>query len=98
MRPVKIEVTESPSLKILWNDETVSEISLIELRKGCPCAVCSAEEEGFSHSYKVYRGDEVEISDISVVGSYAVSVAWKDGHNTGLYEFQYLKELAEKEK
>ncbi len=48
-------------------------------------------------SYKVYRGDEVTVVDISVVGSYAVSIEWKDGHNTGMYEFQYLKEDIEKD-
>lgn len=97
MQPIKIELTDHSTLNIIWDDDTNSEISLFELRKACPCAICASEIENFDHSYKVYRGGEVTIIDISVVGSYAVSIAWKDGHNTGIYEFQYLKDLAKQE-
>jgi len=93
MLPVKIELILNSTLSINWDNNTHSEISLLELRKACPCAVCASELEDFSHSYKVYRGNEVEIEDISIVGSYAISVTWKDGHNTGIYEFQYLIDL-----
>mgnify|MGYP002639532005 CR=1 FL=1 len=97
MLPIKIKQTDNSSLSIEWNDDTKSEISLIKLRKACPCAICASELESFSHSYKVYRGNEVEIADISMVGNHAISIAWKDGHRTGMYEFQYLKDLVEKE-
>ena len=95
MQPIKIKKSDDSNLSIVWDDYTESRISLIKLRKACPCAICASELIDFSHSYKVYRGHEVEIADISVTGSYAVLIAWKDGHNTGMYEFQYLKELAE---
>ncbi|MEN8192946.1 MAG: DUF971 domain-containing protein [Bacteroidota bacterium] len=98
MQPVKIEVTDDDKLNIIWDDNSNSNISLLDLRKACPCAICSTENENFSHSYKVYRGDETEISHLSVVGNYALSIVWKDGHNTGIYEFEYLMNLADKEK
>ncbi len=98
MQPLKIELTDHSTLNIIWDDNTNSDISLFELRKACPCAICASEIETFDHSYKVYRGDEVTVVDISVVGSYAVSIEWKDGHNTGMYEFQYLKDLVKQEK
>ena len=94
MQPIKIESTLNSKLNIFWDNNSHSEISLLELRKACPCAVCASELEDFNHSYKVYRGNKVEIVDISIVGSYAISIAWKDGHNTGIYEFQYLIDLA----
>jgi len=28
------------------------------------------------------------------VGGYAVQVFWKDGHNTGLYSFDLLRQMA----
>ncbi len=98
MQPIKIKLTDYSTLKVIWNDKTESEISLIELRKNCPCAICASELENFDHSYKIYRGNEVEIADISIIGNYAVSIVWKDGHNTGMYEFQQLVMLANKEK
>jgi DUF971 family protein len=28
------------------------------------------------------------------VGNYAVQPAWEDGHNAGIYPFEYLRQLA----
>ncbi|HMD53902.1 MAG TPA: gamma-butyrobetaine hydroxylase-like domain-containing protein [Phycisphaerae bacterium] len=28
------------------------------------------------------------------VGGYAIQPAWADGHNTGIYSFDYLKRIA----
>jgi len=36
-----------------------------------------------------------ELRTIQLVGSYAVQPLWADGHNTGLYPFEYLKEVAD---
>ncbi|MHB8580531.1 MAG: gamma-butyrobetaine hydroxylase-like domain-containing protein [Ignavibacteriaceae bacterium] len=35
------------------------------------------------------------ISSIKEIGNYAISISWKDGHNTGIYEFPFLKNLSE---
>lgn len=94
MKPIKIGVTDHNSLNIIWNDNSISDINLLTLRKFCPCAICSEEEEKFSHSHKIYRGDQLVINELSIVGSYAIAIEWKDGHNTGIYEFQYLIELS----
>ena len=34
-----------------------------------------------------------KIKNIELVGSYAVQITWKDGHNTGIYSWEYLKKL-----
>lgn len=36
-----------------------------------------------------------ELRNVVMVGSYAVQPMWADGHNTGLYPFDYLKEVAD---
>jgi len=33
--------------------------------------------------------------DIQLVGRYAVRLVWNDGHRTGIYTFQFLRELSE---
>ena len=38
-----------------------------------------------------------KIKDIQTVGGYAVQITWKDGHNTGIYTWENLKQLAEDE-
>jgi DUF971 family protein len=39
--------------------------------------------------------DEVEINDLSIVGRYALNFRWSDNHETGIYSFQYLRDLCE---
>jgi len=34
-----------------------------------------------------------EIKNIETVGEYAIQITWKDGHNTGIYSWEYLKDI-----
>jgi DUF971 family protein len=34
-----------------------------------------------------------KIKSIDTVGDYAIQIIWKDGHNTGIYSWEYLKIL-----
>jgi DUF971 family protein len=97
MLPKKISVSkEKDSLIIVWDDEKVSEINKYLLRKSCPCAICEVEREENHHDYNLFRGNMTELVDIRIVGQHAIQLTWKDGHNTGMYEFQQLIDLAEK--
>ncbi|MCU0407189.1 MAG: DUF971 domain-containing protein [Ignavibacteriaceae bacterium] len=33
------------------------------------------------------------IKNIEVIGEYAIQITWKDGHNTGIYTYEYLMDL-----
>ena len=95
MRPVQVKVVDKKKLFIKWDDKTESEISLEKLRKFCPCATCLTEREKQSKTYiPILTENQVKIVNINQVGSYAIGITWKDGHNTGIYEFQFLKNLA----
>ncbi|HVO75541.1 MAG TPA: DUF971 domain-containing protein [Ignavibacteriaceae bacterium] len=96
MEPVQIKILEKKKLCIKWDDDSESLIKLETLRKLCPCATCVTEREKQSKTYiPIFNNNEIEISGINPVGSYAVGITWKDGHNTGIYEFQYLMKLGE---
>jgi DUF971 family protein len=97
MLPKKISVSkEKDAVIINWDDGKVSEINIYLLRKSCPCAICEVERAENHHAYNMFRGDKLELVHIEVVGQHAIKFIWKDGHNTGMYEFQYLIDLAEK--
>ena len=96
MLPKKISVSENDDVVIEWDNSTVSEINKYLLRKSCPCALCEVEREKNHHDYNMFRENKTTIVDIEVVGQHAIKLTWKDGHNTGMYEFQYLIDLAEK--
>ncbi len=95
MVPTEIKVQEKKFLFIKWNDKTESKISLTDLRRFCPCAICTSESERHHHDYIiVYSEDQTKITGMKVVGNYALSVVWSDGHNTGFYDFSYLKKIS----
>jgi DUF971 family protein len=37
---------------------------------------------------------DVAIDDMQLVGNYAVKIRWSDGHDTGLYTWQHLRQLS----
>ena len=95
MNPVTVKVVGKKFLFIKWDDDTESKIGLGKLRRLCPCATCVALRENESKSYiPLFAADQVNVSSINIVGNYAISILWKDGHNTGIYEYPFLKNLA----
>jgi len=103
MSPVRIKVIDKKKLYIKWEDDlpagqagSESIIALEKMRKLCPCATCLTEREKQSKTYiPILNENQVQIAKINQVGSYAVSVIWKDGHSTGIYEYAFLKKLAQ---
>ena len=94
MKPVKILV-QGEKLQVRWIDESISIIPLYDLRKYCPCAECGAEREEHSDSYMpLYSQEQIKIKRIKIVGNYAISIEWEDGHDTGVYEYNYLIRLS----
>jgi DUF971 family protein len=93
--PVEILQESSTSLRITWADERVCEYQAATLRRACPCAQCVNEWTGQRTLQPETISDEVEIEDIQIVGRYALTFRWSDGHQTGIYSFKYLRELCE---
>lgn len=95
MQPVKISIKNKEYLDILWDDNKSSQIQLNKLRSNCPCAFCLDEKEKNGKTYfPLYTKDEITVSGINEVGHYAIGINWKDGHNTGIYEFEHLQNLS----
>lgn len=102
MKPKKIKLDKKNEKLILdWDGENSSEISLKYLREECPCANCKGE----TILLKTIRPPRIqysnakmfEIKNLEPVGSYGLKVVWNDGHDTGIYSWDYLKTLAEDE-
>lgn len=99
MHPVKIKIIDKKELQILWDDGNSGSLNLKELRKLCPCATCLAEREKQSKMYiPLFAENQVTIKSIDQIGKYAIQIKWNDGHNTGIYEYTFLKNFADKVK
>jgi len=82
------------ALAIEWGDGHKSVFDFTALRWLCPCAFCRGEagQPGWLDLKPTLTDEQVELSDISLVGHYAVQPAWADGHSTGFYTFEQLRE------
>ncbi len=84
-------------LAIQWNDGTESFLDLQFLRRACPCAACGGEPDVLGNVIRPnmsYSENSFELAGFQVVGGYALQPRWADGHDTGIYSFQYLRRLA----
>ena len=98
MQPAIIKILENNYLWIKWSDETETKIGLQKLRELCPCATCHAERANQSKSYiPLIQKNQIMVAELKVVGNYAINIKWRDGHNTGFYEYTFLRNLAGQE-
>ncbi|MGB9770758.1 MAG: DUF971 domain-containing protein [Candidatus Kapaibacteriota bacterium] len=99
MEPVEIKKIDNDKLQITWVDGFCSTISLKDLRDNCPCASCQGEQVGFKKfepiKLETISPGKYEIQSIEPVGNYALQIVWRDGHDTGIYSFEYLRNLME---
>jgi len=95
-RPTEIKLHQkSRILEIAFDDGQRYSLPCEYLRVFSP----SAEVRGHGPGQEVLQVGKrnVEIKEIEPVGNYAVKLAFSDGHDTGLYSWEYLHELGEKQ-
>ncbi len=94
IEPTQIIEESDSSVSIMWSDDTSTNYTAPQLRRSCPCATCVNEWTG----EKILKDDQIaedlSFSHISIVGRYALNFHFSDGHNTGIFSFDYLRKLA----
>lgn len=85
--------SDGSKLRIEWKDGTVSEYVPRRLRLLCPCAACVDEMTGVRTLRPESIDQSVYPSAIHYVGRYALQVVWSDGHSTGIYTYEYLRDI-----
>ena len=86
-------VQDEAQLEIGWPGGRVERLPYRFLRGRCPCAACVDEMTG---RRVVDVGDvpeQIRPLRLEYSGNYALKIAWNDGHETGLYTWDYLAEL-----
>jgi len=96
IEPRQIIEESDSEITINWSDETESRYNAADLRKACPCAGCINEWTGEKTLKADMIAEDLSFSSIAVVGRYALNFNFSDGHDTGIFSFQYLKQLPEK--
>ena len=98
MKPKQIKISGKTNLLIKWTDDSESVITLNYLRDECPCASCKGETVLLKTYIPAKTGklppDSYTVKGIQQVGGYAIQITWGDNHNTGIYTWDYLKQLS----
>lgn len=102
--PQHIAISKSKGIDIDWQDGQHSSFSIELLRDQCPCAVCTGahgtEPQKTNYSspqapaFQMYK-PRLRMDGVEPIGSYAIKIAWNDGHSTGIYSWTYLRKLAD---
>ena len=90
--PTEIKLHQkSRMLEIAFSDGQRFELPCEFLRVYSP----SAEVRGHGPGQEVLQVGKknVEITDVQPVGSYAIQLVFSDGHDSGLYSWDYLHDL-----
>lgn len=85
-------------LAIAWSDGLESYVNFETLRRACPCANCQGEPDALGRVVKpevTYAENSFDLLRYEVIGGYAVAFHWADGHNTGIYSFEYLRKVCD---
>ncbi len=86
-------VTEQHCLAIRWDEDHAADYPFKYLRGECHCASCVDEWSGVRRLDPAMILDTIVIQSMRLVGNYALGIEWSDGHTTGIYTWQRLREL-----
>lgn len=86
-------IAEDGVVEIEWSDDTSSRLSCAFLRGFCPCARCQGHSGGPPKWVATHSPSASRIDNATPVGTYALCFVWGDGHDTGIYSFEFLRSL-----
>jgi len=89
--PEEIGRANQHDLKIRWKDGHETVYLARVLRLNCPCAECVQEVTGKKLLDADTVPEDVYPLKIELVGKYAIQIFWSDGHSTGIYPFENLR-------
>jgi len=101
IQPTKLELAAPDRLRITWNDGRVREYEVRELRDKCPCATCREKRKAPPPPATLLpivteaQTRPLRIASMKPVGNYAYSIEFSDGHDTGIYTLESLREMGQ---
>lgn len=98
---IRVDKTGGTGMEVDWADGHKSHYPFQYLRDACPCATCDEEREKTGRQYDeppkpknalpMFR-EPARPADVSMVGKYAINFKWNDGHASGLYTWEFLRD------
>lgn len=93
--PTDIKLKQAEGvLEITWREGPPRPHRVRQLRCECACAGCVDEMTGARTLDVDAVPDDIGITDMALVGNYAVKFTFTDGHDTGIYSWDRLYRMA----
>lgn len=100
LRPTGITLNRNDGyLEIVWNDGRTCQYPLAHLREACPCVECRGGHQFMGREHDpdslltLTPRRSYQMTGLEMVGNYAIQPIWDDGHQTGIYSWEYLWRL-----
>ncbi|TWU07134.1 hypothetical protein CA54_55390 [Symmachiella macrocystis] len=91
--------SQDGNLIIVWNDGVRMEYAATVLRNSCPCATCRAQRNAPAPDplglpvLSIEEAAPTKVAGMKPLGNYAYNIAFSDGHATGIYSLELLRDL-----
>lgn len=98
MKPTNIQADRTKQLlTITWSDGRESRYPFAGLRAVCPCVSCKGGHANMGGPadpclVKNTQDATLNLENLQAVGSYALQFFWSDGHSTGIYTWETLRQ------
>lgn len=89
--PTRIRRKDPSRIVLEWPDGHETVYTAAELRRKCPCAKCIHELTGQPLLDPDSVPDDLTQNGVVLVGNYAISVRFSDGHDTGIFTWPLLR-------
>ncbi len=80
---------EKTVLRLDWPDGHETRLTLRYLRGWCACAQCQGHDPGRDW----IENEGPALTGVQPMGNYAIGLRFADEHGTGIYSWEYLREL-----
>jgi DUF971 family protein len=94
---------DARAIEIVWSDGHTQHLSARQLRDHCPCATCREKStakrpQGSAGLKSLTILSEADLRPLTVTGmtpagNYAYNIGFSDGHRSGVYTLDYIRQL-----
>ena len=88
--------SDANQITLRWPDGETATVENAALRAACSCALCIDEMTRAPLLDPKTIPADIHAEKVGIIGNYAVTVDWSDGHNTGFFPYSTIRELAKK--
>ncbi|GAB4509678.1 MAG: hypothetical protein OHK0046_05100 [Anaerolineae bacterium] len=103
-KPTNVTLNKTEGyLEITWQEGHTCQYPLPQLREACPCVECRGGHQFMGPAFEpdnllaLKPKRSYTVTEVQLVGNYAIQPTWDDGHQTGIYSWDYLYRLCPEE-